>query len=157
MNKLTINHLLLVFAQFITSAHASDHPELSPADQAYSAERFEEAAVLYRKQAELGIRAAQLNLAYMYLDGIGIPQDYQEAEHWFMKAAEQGSVEAQQNLGLLYLPGKLEPSNAVEADKWFRIAKSTRDIQAVEKTMTPAQIAEANKLANTWLAKFKSH
>jgi TPR repeat protein len=140
-----------------TTIHAADHPELSPGDEAYSAERFEEAVRLYRKEAELGIGASQVNLAFMYLDGIGIAQSYQEAANWFLKAAEQGNAEAQLNLGMLYQQGKLSAPNAVEADKWFRIAKSNKDIQAVERAMTPTQISEAAKLADNWPARIKSH
>jgi uncharacterized protein len=149
-------YLALTLILLASPVHASDHPELSPGDEAYSAEHFEEAARLYRKAAELGISAAQVNLAFMYLDGIGVAQSYQDAAHWFLKAAEQDNAEAQQNLGVLYQQGKLGTANSVEADKWFRLAKAGKDIQQIEKNMTPAQIAEAGKLADAWLAQFKA-
>jgi len=157
MKTIKRHHLTMIFALLTAAAiHAADHIELSPGDEAYSAEHFEEAARLYRKEAELGIGAAQINLAFMYLDGIGIAQSYQEAAHWFLKAAEQDNAEAQQNLGVLYQQGKLGTANSVEADKWFRLAKSGKDLLSIEKTMTPAQISEAGKLADAWLAQFKT-
>jgi TPR repeat protein len=157
MKTLKLYHLPLIFALLATPiVHATDHPELSPGDEAYSAEHFEEAAKLYRKEAELGISAAQVNLAFVYLDGIGVAQNYQEAAHWFVKAAEQDNAEAQQNLGVLYQQGKLGTANSIEADKWFRLAKAGKDIQAIEKTMTPSQISEAKRLADAWLAQFKT-
>jgi uncharacterized protein len=157
MKTIKLKHLTMIAALLTApAAHTTDHPELSPGDEAYSAEHFEEAARLYRKEAEvLGIASAQVNLAFMYLDGIGVAQSYQEAAHWFTMAAEQDNAEAQQNLGVLYQQGKLGAANSVEADKWFRLAKAGKDIQAIEKTMTPAQIAEAVKLTDAWLAQHK--
>ena len=92
---------------------AADHPELSEGDEAYSAEHYEKAAALYRKDAELGVIAAQMNLAIMYMDGQGVPQDFKEAAKWFAKAAEQGNAEAQHNLGQLYQDGKGVAQNSM--------------------------------------------
>jgi len=137
------------------NGNADDHPALTPADEAYSAERYEEAAALYRRDAELGIVAAQVNLAFMYMDGQGVPQDYKQAATWFLRAADQGNAEAQQNTGLLYQEGKGVAQNLVEADKWFTIAGAAGNAAAVEKNMTQEQIAEAKKLANEWVSRFK--
>lgn len=135
--------------------HADEHPALTPADEAYSLERYEEAAALYRRDAELGIVAAQVNLAFLYLDGQGVAQDYQQAATWFLRAAEQGNAEAQQNVGLLYQEGKGVAQNLVEADKWFTVAGAAGNAATVEKNMTREQIAEAKKLAKEWVARFK--
>jgi len=132
------------------SGKADDHPALTAADEAYSAERFEEAAALYRRDAELGIVAAQVNLAFMYLDGQGVAQNYQQAATWFLRAAEQGNREAQQNVGLLYQEGKGFASDYVEADKWFNIAGATENAQMIEKEMTKEQVAEARRRASEW-------
>lgn len=108
----------------LSQAAAEEHPALSDADIAYSAERYEEAARLYRRDAELGLTAAQLNLAILYLEGQGVPQDYAQAALWFRRAAEQGnSKEAQYNLGLLYKEGKGVPKDEAEAEKWLRKAE----------------------------------
>ena len=156
MKAIKLIHIFMLFALLAAAvAHSADHPELSPGDEAYSAEHFEEAARLYRKEAELGITASQVNLAFMYLDGIGVAPNAQEAANWFLKAAGQGNAEAQQNLGVLYQQGKLGAPNPIEADKWFRVAKANKDIQTIEKTMTPEQISKAGKLADAWSAQFK--
>lgn len=130
----------------------ADHPGLSAADQAYSAENYEAAARLYRRDGELGNVAAQVNLAFMYLDGLGVAQDFGQAAHWFRRAAETGNAEAQQNLGMLYREGKGVERNAVEAAKWFRIAGAQADAAEVEKGMTPDQVAEAGRQAEAWLS-----
>ena len=41
----------------------------------------------------------------MYLDGLGVPQDFAEALKWFQKAAELDNAAAQHNLGLMYEEG----------------------------------------------------
>jgi len=145
----------IVFALGLGLAHAAGHPELDAADQAYSAENYEKAAALYRKDAELGVITAQVNLAIMYLDGQGVPQDYQQAAKWFMQAAGQGNAEAQHNLGVLYQEGNGVAKNPVEAAKWFHIAGAGGSVANIEKTMTPEQVAESRKLANEWIANFQ--
>jgi TPR repeat protein len=134
---------------------AADHPELSAADEAYSAENFDKAVALYRKDAELGVIDAQVNLALMYQEGQGVAQDFAQAAKWFGQAAKQGNAEAQHNLGLLYLEGKGVAKNLVEADKWFRLAGSASSVAGVEKQLTPTQTAEAKNLAETWQAEFQ--
>ena len=37
---------------------------------------------------------AQYNLAVLYANGQGVPQDYVEARKWYRKAAEQGDAAA---------------------------------------------------------------
>ncbi|MEI7869027.1 MAG: tetratricopeptide repeat protein [Candidatus Methylumidiphilus sp.] len=148
----TTNLLLATaLASGLGLAYAADHPELSEGDEAYSAENFPKAAALYRKDAELGVIAAQVNLAIMYLDGQGVQQDSQQAAKWFSKAADQGNVEAQYNLGVLYQDGKGVDKNLVEAAKWFHLAKAFKSVESIEKTMTPEQVAESRKRVNAWV------
>ena len=134
---------------------AADHPELSAADEAYSAENYAKAAVLYRKDAELGVIVAQVNLAFLYLDGLGVAQDYKEAAQWFAKAAEQGNAEAQTNLAQLYLEGKGVAQNGVEAVKWLLVAGAFQSAAAAEKNLSQEQVAQARKQAADWTAAFK--
>ncbi|NJD05955.1 MAG: sel1 repeat family protein [Methylococcaceae bacterium] len=141
--------LLIVLSQ---TAAAADHPELTEADEAYSAERYEQAAALYRRDAELGKVAAQVNLAFLYLDGLGVKQDFGEAATWFRRAAEQGNAEAQQNLGLLLQDGRGVAQDYTEADKWFIIAGDKGNSAAAEQRMTPGQASEAHKRAEAWRA-----
>ena len=54
----------------------------------------------FRKAADQGNAASQVNLGHAYAEGRGAPQDYQEALKWYRKAAEQGYVPAQVHLAL---------------------------------------------------------
>ena len=92
----------------------------------------------------------------MYDNGYGVPQDYTEAIKWYRRAAEQGNDRAQYNLGLMYDVGYGVPQDFIQAHMWYDIAGvevaiSYRDYVARE--MTPAQIAEAQKLAREWKGK----
>ena len=112
----------------------------------------------------------------MYDNGQGVAQDYAGATKWYRLAAEQGYAAAQLNLGGMYADkasswvarlraslGLGVPQDGVQAYKWFDLAASrfsasekesrdlaveNRDLVAAE--LTPAQIAEARKLAREW-------
>ena len=127
---------------------------------------WEESAKWHRKAADQGHAPGQFALGQMYEAGHGVPQDWDKAVKWQSKAAEQGYAFAQFALGEMYEAGHGVPKDYVLADMWFSLAvsrysasyKSYRYIAAikindVEKNMTPAQIAEAQKLAREWKPK----
>jgi TPR repeat protein len=74
--------------------------------------------------------------------------------------AEQGDADAQFNLGVMYAKGQGVRQNYVLAHMWINLAGASglkeamtvRDELAKLK-MTPAQIAEAQKLAREWKPK----
>lgn len=76
----------------------------------------------WRPLAEAGSSTAQYNLAVMYANGEGVPQNDTEAARWYRLAAEQGSVAAQLNLGFVYEAGQGVPRDGAEAIKWYRLA-----------------------------------
>ena len=109
---------------------------------------------------------AQHNLGVMFSTGEGAPKDYAEAVKWFRLAAEQGLPNAQYALGLKFARGEGVLQDYVQAHMWLNLAGSrfppsdselsetvieTRDITASK--MTPAQLAEAQKLAREWKPK----
>ncbi len=108
-----------------------------------------------RPLAEQGYADAQFKLGSLYHQGWGVPQDYREAAKWFRKAAEQHHVFAQVNLGAMYAEGVqgVIPKDYPQALMWFIYAAAQGDMEALQfrdhlaLTMTPAQIAEAQKLA----------
>ena len=95
----------------------------------------------------------------MYANGQGVPQDYAAAVSWYRKAAEQGYAAAQFNLGVMYDKGQGVPQDYVQAHKWWNLAAANGDADAIKsrdivaKKMTPAQIAEVQKLAREWKPK----
>jgi TPR repeat protein len=108
---------------------------------------------LLRPLAESGNLDAQINLANMYFDGNGVPQDYREGVKWYQLAADKGSADAQIALGFLYEYGDAVRQDYVQAYKWFDLADAPSYRDAVAAKMTPAQIAEAEQLAKEWKPK----
>jgi TPR repeat protein len=127
---------------------------------------YAEAVKWYRKAAERGDAEAQRYLGSAYYTGSGVQKDDAEAMKWWRKSAEQGMAEAQYILGTQYVVGEVVPQDYVQAHKWLNLAASrfpdsqrkSRD-EAIEfrdllaEKMTPAQMAEAQKLAREWKAK----
>jgi uncharacterized protein len=117
---------------------------------------YAEAMKWFRKAADQGHPRAQLNLGFIYANGQGVPQDYAEAMKWYRLAADQGNAIAQYNLGLMYEKGEGVPQDFVRALMWFNLSAAQGDQDAaksqniVAPRMTPAQIAEAQKLARQW-------
>lgn len=70
-----------------------------------SSSNVEKSAYWYKKAAEQGHVAAQLNLGVMYNTGAGVKQDYGQAARWYEKAAAKGNAKAELNLGILYDQG----------------------------------------------------
>jgi TPR repeat protein len=125
-----------------------------------------EAAKWFRLAAEHGDATAQFNLGVMYSEGQGVPQDHAKAAKFYRSAAEQGNPQAQYNLALWYAEGDGGAPDLVAAHMWFNLAAarfpasdsrgrslaiSSRDAVALQ--MTPAQIAEAQRLAREWQPK----
>ena len=81
-----------------------------------------EAVKWFRKAAEQGLDAAQINLGSAYETGEGVPQDMKVAVKWYRKAAEQGDSYGQYRLGAMYMNGLGVTLNHKEARKWFRKA-----------------------------------
>ena len=123
-----------------------------------------EAVRWYRLAAEQGDAMAQFSLGFMYDDGRGVPQDSAEAVKWYRLAAEQGDAGAQINLGFMYNNGQGVTQDYVQAHLWFNLAAArlppgegrdmaTRNRDKAAKRMTPAQVAEAQRLAREWKPK----
>ncbi len=90
--------------------------------------------------------------------------DYATALREFRPLAEQGVAEAQYNLGQMYRRGHGVPRDYAKAHLWFNLAASgsppgegrdraARSRDKVAERMTPAQVAEAQKLAQEWESK----
>ena len=122
-------------------------------------QNYAEAVKWYRLAAVQGNVKAQNNLGFMYANGQGVTQNHAEAVKWYRLAADQGNARAQSNLGFMYAKGEGVLQNHVQAHKWFNLAgaggvengRKNRDIVATK--MTPAQIAEAQRLSLEWKPK----
>ena len=90
------------------------------ADAAVKRRDYATALRLIRPLAEQGDASAQYNLGVFYDNGLGVSQDHVRALMWFNLAAAQGKEGA----------------------------AAFRDL--IARRMTPAQIAEAQRLAREW-------
>jgi Sel1 repeat len=83
-------------------------------------------------------------------------RDYATALRLIRPLAEQGNPNAQYSLGVFYDNGLGVPQDRVRAHMWLNLAAMQgRDGAApfrdlIARLMTPAQIAEAQKLAREW-------
>jgi len=120
---------------------------------------YKEAMVWYRLAADQGNPEAQFSLGYMYEMGQSVSPDFREAARLYRLAAEQKHSLAQFSLGYLYGEGHGVPRDYVQAYLWFSLAGSGGDAKSIKNRdtvagkMTPAQIAEAQRLVREWKAK----
>ncbi|MHA1563900.1 MAG: trypsin-like peptidase domain-containing protein, partial [Alphaproteobacteria bacterium] len=83
---------------------------------------YESALAAWQPAAARGDVNAQLGLAVIYHDGLGVDQDLSTAALWFRRAADQGLAEAQFNLGVLLYSGRGVAPDPVEAARWYILA-----------------------------------
>ncbi len=130
---------------------------------AYKRGEYATALREWRPLSKQGNAKAQYLLGLMHEKGEGVPQDYARALQRYRKAAEQGDVSAQAALGLMYMEGQGVLQDYVQAHMWLNMAalkarKGFREALRIMRDdlatrMTPAQIAEAQKLAREWRPK----
>jgi TPR repeat protein len=115
-----------------------------------------EAIRWYRLAADQGYAPAMYNLGFMHFEGEGVDQDYTASFKWFRLAAVQGYVPAANKVGLMYAQGVGAPEDLVKAHMWFNLAAAKGHAEALknrviaEHSMTPDQIAKAQRLARKW-------
>ena len=154
--------ILIALAALLLALGLSGAANAGPFDDALAAAKrgdYATAFRFWRPLADQGFPRAQFNLGFMYANGQGVPQNHAEAVKWYRLAADQGNARAQVNLGGMYYTGQGVPQDHVQAHKWFNLAgadgdedgRKNRDIVATK--MTPAQIAEAQRLASEWKPK----
>lgn len=138
--------------------------DLESAVKAFNAGQRESAIAELRRLAEAGNTQAKYTLGIIYTRGQGIAPDYPQAVKWFQEAANEGYSSAQYSLGMLHAGGVGVPQDLVRGLMWLNIALEDRNshnifrLQVVsmaavlKKSMTPEQIAEAEKLSSAWKA-----
>ena len=88
------------------------------------------------------------------------PGDYATALKFFLPLAGQGNAAAQNAVGVMYASGYEIPKDHVQAHMWLSLSASLSGgeagsgyIEALAAQMTPAEIAEAERLAQAWRRK----
>lgn len=124
-------------------------------------QNYRQAKQWFEKAAEQGHAGAQVNLGTLYLLEHGAQQSDQMALSWFRRAAEQEDALAFAKLGLMYAQGRGVPQDFIQAHMWYNLSaahgekRAAESRDAVAKQMTPAQVAEAHRLAREWKPKTK--
>ena len=118
--NLTLKHVVAAIILVLGFAAPAAAGPLEDADAALKRRDYATAVRLIRPLAEQGNANAQYNLGIFYDNGLGVPQDKVRAYMWFSLSAAQGREGA----------------------------AAFRDL--IARRMTPAQIAEAQKLAREW-------
>jgi TPR repeat protein len=113
---------------------------------------YEEAVKWYRLAADQDHGEAQCNLGILYHEGKGVAQNKILAVKWLVLAANHWNTNALRILGNLYEQGQGVARNYVRAHICYELAATLGDKDAqkqmglIKNLMTPAQIAEAEKL-----------
>ena len=144
-----LSFIILLAALILPAGCASVSP---PSDTSAAAD-----LQTLQKQAARGNAAVQFYLGVLYANGNGGPQDYVKARQWYEKAAAQGNADAQYALGYLSADVHGVPQDDIRAYMWLNLAaahstglaqKSAIDSRdKVARRMTPAQIAESQRLS----------
>ena len=118
--NLPLKHVVVAIILILGFAAPAAAGRLEDADAAFKRRDYATAVRLIRPLAEQGDANAQYNLGVLYDNGLGVPQDKVRAYMWFTLSAAQGKDGA----------------------------AAFRDL--IARRMTPAQIVEAQKLAQEW-------
>lgn len=119
----------------------------------------------YRKAADQGHAAAQLNLGLMYESGRGVARDDAEALSWMRKSADGGNAAAQHHLGVrchrVSLRARQTDSreHRIEAYKWLYLAAaqghrgSAAACERVTISMSRDEVFQGNQRVNSFVAR----
>jgi uncharacterized protein len=151
-----------IFATVILVLGGAAPVAAGPFDDAVAASAkgdYASAVRLLRPLADQGDAAAEFTLGSMYDLGQGLPEDPAEAVKLHRRAADQGFDPAQYAIAFRYISGRSVPQDYAVAYMWFDLAAkqgnqhAARERDKIAHRMTPAQIAEAQKLAREWKPK----
>lgn len=94
---------------------------------------MEQALQLYKKAISVdGNVDALLDLGLCYLQGEGVPQNYQHGAFLMERSAKQGNMMAQYNMGVLYRTGRGIETDMDEALRWYHLSAAQGYEQAVD-------------------------
>lgn len=141
--------LLFLLSSFSLRANAEESPAAPPPAEAVfeKAEAFlsspkaaekKRGFRLIKERAEAGVERAEVRLAELYHQGLGVEKDKGAAWGWYEKAAAQGSAKALKLLSLRYRLGcdgtKKNPARAEDLLKKARAYVSKENYASIEET-----------------------
>ncbi|KAK5809852.1 hypothetical protein F5H01DRAFT_347678 [Linnemannia elongata] len=92
--------------------------------------QYENAVRWFFKAALRGDAEGQCRVGEMFMEGLGVPQDYKAAMYWLNEAAEQGNDNAQYLIGDLYSAGQGVPKSNALATVWYLKAANLGNVEA---------------------------
>lgn len=106
-------------------------PGLDESLAAYEQGEYQTALDKLAPLAEMGDAMAQNTLGKMYMQGQGLPLDYNKALLLFRKAAKKNLPNAQNNLGVMYAGGYGVKQDFKQAVSWFEKAAKQNYVVAI--------------------------
>ena len=122
---------------------------------------YGEAFKWYQLAADQGSAEGQRRIGEAYIMGYGVVQDFSEAFNWQLKSAKQGHAAAQHGVGMAYAGGHGVEQNKDLGYMWLTLSvdgfgadteyatAATAWLTALSKTMTTAEVYQAQEMANT--------
>lgn len=98
--------------------------------------QFPVAYQAFRKGAEAGNAEAQVQLATMLIDALGVRRNYGAAAKWLRAAAERGHRYAMYRLGRLYEDGLIGEPDIAQAVQWYTKGVRRREPNAAFRLAT---------------------
>lgn len=127
------------------------------ANELYAANEFDRARRYYEIALIDKSAGAAVNLAAMYQDGVGVPQDLEKSREYVRLAAEYGSPMAQRVIGTWYLSGSGVDKDYAKALEFFTVAAEKQDPYAQHNIGHMYQnglgVKQSNKAAIDWYFK----
>jgi TPR repeat protein len=154
---------VLLLSSFPPAAQTLE-ADMRAAAAAYERKDMATAVRIWKVWAGRGNAEARTLLGAMYWSGDGVPRNHKEAARLYLEAAKQGYARAQNDIGFMLGFGEgIPPPDDVEAYKWLSLAianytaknqdrldQARKDLAALAKRMTAAQIAEAERRAKAF-------
>ena len=113
---------------------------------------LKQAATWYEKASRAGLVAAKARLGHLYLEGVGVLQDFAKAKPLLEEAANDGNATAQFDLGRMWQHGWGGEENERLAYAWFELAAQQDYAPALKARdkllagLSPVQVKEAQDL-----------
>ena len=116
--------------------------------------KYAEALRWYQLAADQDHALALNNLAYLYDEGLGVPQDKHKGLEYYFRSAELGEVDAMWNIANVYGAGQLGEIDLATACIWTRRTRTYADPdnKQLAQYLTNAEAQLAKELSEAELA-----
>lgn len=131
--RLILCIILLIFMGCKQSVETHD-ADFNKAHELFTAGQYEAAHELMLKAAEAGDAEAQSDIAWMYLNGIGVDQHIEFAKFWYDEAVAQNSDKAMLRLAALHIKKVFKENSCTDIIALLNRAKSNGNYEAIKMT-----------------------